>query len=347
MKSPALMLHVARGVISRLRTQTRRSGTASSLTVAVTAPVDADELTRAIADAIGRFGTVRHLSSSIVDGYLNRPDISQATSENVGVPRLTEFMHEADLGTDHVVLQTDSDVTGWTRRALRQADRVLLVVSARPDDAERARLSELLDVLHDLAHVRRMLAVVHPAGTDRPRNTARLVADVAADEVVHVRVGSTPDIGRVARLASGHGVGLVLSGGGARGFAHLGAVRALARGRGADRCGRWVFDGSTDRRWSRARPRRRRNDHAGRGIVPQAARLHRPGRGAPQGRADQQEHRSQLRRLGRRRPLAAVLLRVDEPDEVDARGPSTWQRLAGHPGERCDSGGAAAGAGRR
>ena len=31
----------------------------------------------------------------------------------------------------------------------------------------------------------------------------------------------------MARLASGHGVGLVLSGGGARGFAHLGAVRAL------------------------------------------------------------------------------------------------------------------------
>jgi predicted acylesterase/phospholipase RssA len=32
---------------------------------------------------------------------------------------------------------------------------------------------------------------------------------------------------RLARLASGHGVGLVLSGGGARGFAHLGAHRAL------------------------------------------------------------------------------------------------------------------------
>ena len=32
---------------------------------------------------------------------------------------------------------------------------------------------------------------------------------------------------RLARLASGHGVGLVLSGGGARGFAHLGALRAL------------------------------------------------------------------------------------------------------------------------
>jgi predicted acylesterase/phospholipase RssA/CRP-like cAMP-binding protein len=227
MKSPALMLHVARGVISRLRVQPRRSGTASSITIAVTAALDADELSASIAASIGRFGSVRHLSSGRVDRYLNREDISQADVENVGVPRLTEFMHEADVGSDHVVLQADPTVSGWTRRALRHADRVLLVVSARPAAAERAHVAALLDVLHDLPHVRRMLCVVHPAGTDRPRNTARLVADFAADEVVHLRLGSAVDLGRIARLASGHGVGLVLSGGGARGFAHLGAIRAL------------------------------------------------------------------------------------------------------------------------
>ncbi|MET0908456.1 MAG: cyclic nucleotide-binding domain-containing protein, partial [Ilumatobacteraceae bacterium] len=227
MKSPALMLHVARGVISRLRTQPRRAGTASSITVAVTAPIDADEMTVAMADAIGQFGSVRHLSSDRVDRYLGRADISQADSENVGVPRLTEFMHEADVGSDHVVLQTDPALTGWTRRALRHADRVVLVVSPRPGAAERAHVTELLAVLEDLPHVRRMLAVVHPVGTDRPRNIARLLADFEADEVVHLRAGSTGDVARVARLATGHGVGLVLSGGGARGFAHLGAIRAL------------------------------------------------------------------------------------------------------------------------
>jgi predicted acylesterase/phospholipase RssA len=151
------------------------------------------------------------------------------------------------VGNDHVVMETDTRVpggersgagdagdadrlgtmSGWTRRSLRQADRVMLVVSARPDATERARIEELLSELEGLAHVRRMFAVLHPAGTDRPRHTARLVADFAVDEVVHLRSGSTADVGRVARLATGHGVGLVLSGGGARGFAHLGAMRAL------------------------------------------------------------------------------------------------------------------------
>jgi len=45
--------------------------------------------------------------------------------------------------------------------------------------------------------------------------------------VVHVREGRAGDVARLARLASGHGYGLVLSGGGARGFAHLGVLRAL------------------------------------------------------------------------------------------------------------------------
>ncbi|MET0663248.1 MAG: cyclic nucleotide-binding domain-containing protein [Ilumatobacteraceae bacterium] len=226
-RSPALMLHVARGVISRLRTQPRRSGRAASLTVAVTAPLDPGPLLDAIVTEIARFGSVRHLSSERVDRILNRHDISQATADNVGVPRLSELMHEADVGNDHVVLETDPGLTGWTRRSLRQADRVLLIVSPDPDAEERQRIGELVGQLDGVEHVRRMVAIVHPATADRPRATDRLLAEVGGHEVVHLRAGRDDHVRRLARLASGHGVGLVLSGGGARGFAHLGALRAL------------------------------------------------------------------------------------------------------------------------
>ena len=43
----------------------------------------------------------------------------------------------------------------------------------------------------------------------------------------HHHVTSKADIPRVARMLTGRGVGLVLSGGGARGFAHIGIVQAL------------------------------------------------------------------------------------------------------------------------
>jgi predicted acylesterase/phospholipase RssA len=125
------------------------------------------------------------------------------------------------------VLQTDREMTAWTRRAIRQADRVVVICSPNPDAAERDLIEAVFATLSDVEHVSTMLAVLHPASTDRPRGTARLIAPLDIDDVVHVREGSGTDIARLARLASGHGYGLVLSGGGARGFAHLGALRAL------------------------------------------------------------------------------------------------------------------------
>jgi predicted acylesterase/phospholipase RssA/CRP-like cAMP-binding protein len=226
--SPSMMLNVTRRILVRLRSPSQRKfDRASSLTVAVTADCDAGALVAEIASEIARFGSTKHLSSDRVDRVLNRTAISQASTDNVGVPRLAEFMHEADVGNDHVVLQTDHDLSAWTRRALRQADRVVVVCSPNPDAAERALISDIFSTIADAGHVARMLAVLHPPSTDRPRDTAELIAPWRIDEVVHVRSGSSDDVARLARLASGHGYGLVLSGGGARGFAHLGVFQAL------------------------------------------------------------------------------------------------------------------------
>jgi predicted acylesterase/phospholipase RssA/CRP-like cAMP-binding protein len=227
-RSPALMLNVTRALLSRFRRTPRRAfRRAATLTVCVTAPIDGASIVAGMVASASRFGSVRHLSSSAVDQLLNRPGISQAPTDNVGVPRLVEFLHEADVANDHVVLEADRELSGWTRRALRHADRVVIVASPDPGADERAMMSRLLEVVRDLRHVTVMLAIAHPAGTDRPRHTARLLDEFQPDEVVHIRVGSAADIARLGRLASGNGVGLVLSGGGARGFAHLGAYRAL------------------------------------------------------------------------------------------------------------------------
>jgi predicted acylesterase/phospholipase RssA/CRP-like cAMP-binding protein len=225
---PSLMLHVARGIIGRLRRPPRRLiDRAASITVAVVAPVPSGPIVEGIIDEMRRHASVTHLSSARVDDVLNREDIAQVTTENVGVPRLAEFMHEAYVANDHVVLETDPEMTPWTRRAMRQADRAVLVVSSRPDSAELARLDAVIDALDGIGHVRRMLAVLHTAGELRPEGTATLLARSGADEAVHLRAGSADDLARLARLASGNGVGIVFSGGGARGFAHLGAYRAL------------------------------------------------------------------------------------------------------------------------
>lgn len=227
-RSPGLMLHVTRQLLPRvLRGAARPSARPSTVAIAVTAPADPGPIVEGMVRAVARFGTVRHLSSDLVDALLHRPGIAQVPSDDAGVPRLSEFMHEADVGNDMLVLEADRQLTGWTLRALHQADRVVVVCSPRPSADERRSLRAIVDAAAGLEHTTVMLAVLHPAGGDLPRGTAALMRDLGIDEVVHIRTGSDADLARLGRLATGRGVGLVLSGGGARGFAHLGAYRAL------------------------------------------------------------------------------------------------------------------------
>jgi predicted acylesterase/phospholipase RssA/CRP-like cAMP-binding protein len=227
-RSPALMLHVARALLTRFRVTPRRAfRRAAALTIAATGSVDPAPIVAGLVESVSRFGSVRQLSSASVDELLNRPGVSQAPSDNVGVPRLVEFLHEAEVGNDYLVLEADRTLTGWTRRALRQSDRVVIIVSPDPGRDELAYIEALLDQIRGLEYVSVMLAIVHPAAGGRPRGTARLLQRLRIDDVVHLRERSPAHAARLGRLASGNGVGLVLSGGGARGFAHLGVYRAL------------------------------------------------------------------------------------------------------------------------
>jgi predicted acylesterase/phospholipase RssA len=67
----------------------------------------------------------------------------------------------------------------------------------------------------------------HEAGVKRPTGTARWLETRNVDSVYHVRDGDIASFARLARILAGRAVGLVLGGGGARGFAHLGVMRVL------------------------------------------------------------------------------------------------------------------------
>jgi NTE family protein len=73
----------------------------------------------------------------------------------------------------------------------------------------------------------RELVLLHPADTRVPQGTGAWLEGRGILMHHHLRRGRQEDVARLARLLIGRGVGLVLSGGGARGFAHLGAIRAL------------------------------------------------------------------------------------------------------------------------
>jgi len=77
--------------------------------------------------------------------------------------------------------------------------------------------------------VRREMLLVRRPGA--PRRARPWLEDDAFDLVHHVELDNLSDYNRVARFVRGEAVGVVLSGGGARGWFHLGALRALQEAR--------------------------------------------------------------------------------------------------------------------
>jgi NTE family protein len=94
------------------------------------------------------------------------------------------------------------------------AQQVSMWPRAVPIDAARSR------------HRPRHLILLH-AGHQVALGAAQRWRAMFSGEMQHHHVCGPADIARLARLVSGHGRGLVLAGGGARGLAHLGVLRAL------------------------------------------------------------------------------------------------------------------------
>ena len=127
---------------------------------------------------------------------------------------------------DHhvVLLAARLGDSNWARRAMGRADRVWLLargdarpsVPLLPDDPSPAARLKLLDVV-----------LVHDGGKS-PASRPQDWADAAeAARVFHWRQERDDDLARLARTLAGRSVGLVLSGGGARAYAHIGAVAAF------------------------------------------------------------------------------------------------------------------------
>jgi predicted acylesterase/phospholipase RssA len=113
----------------------------------------------------------------------------------------------------------------FTDMAVHHADLILLV--GRAGDATAVQDWERRTFEGTDAPVaRRALVVCHDRGSIA-NGTAAWLEHRMLDFHVHVRQDVAGDIDRLARILAGKALGLVLGGGAARGFAHLGVYRAL------------------------------------------------------------------------------------------------------------------------
>jgi NTE family protein len=162
-----------------------------------------------LADALGRIGNrVQMLGPDSVD---EEP----------------EWFARCEMESSFVLYRADATQTPWTELCLRQADCLIAVRSAEHDgpttlpfDVETAQSGAVF-------HRRRELVLLHEGHDPSPGSTAPLLAGGLYGHHHHVRLDIHADIDRLARLLTGHAVGVVMAGGGARAFTHIGVVKAL------------------------------------------------------------------------------------------------------------------------
>jgi NTE family protein len=134
------------------------------------------------------------------------------------------WLHEQEERSDVLLLVAGAPEQAWTQRCLRQSDRAVHLGSlgARPPAVVAAPASPGRFPRHG----RPELVLLRPPSAPI-RGTATWLTAFPACRHHHLRLGDRSDLARAARLIGGRAWTLVLSGGGARGFAHAGVLRAL------------------------------------------------------------------------------------------------------------------------
>ncbi|MEE9320690.1 MAG: cyclic nucleotide-binding domain-containing protein [Granulosicoccus sp.] len=164
------------------------------------------------------------------DTLYGKTGASQTAFKDVFNAAIAEWMDDKESRYDQVIYLTEGNWSDWTRRCINRADRILLLASGDSDNTTVKRSIEReLAVTFATARSRPPvdLVLLHAADTKNPTGTDRWLKPRRLDAYHHVRIDDRYHFGRLARRIAGCARGIVFSGGGARGYAHLGVQRLL------------------------------------------------------------------------------------------------------------------------
>ena len=181
-----------------------------------------ENFVQAFHDSLSKLDTTEFLTRQSVDRELGSEGIASLQRTEPGNIALMHWLNSRESRSRFVIYRADPDWSEWSWRCVSQADQVVIF----------ADVNELADFTEFKQHVAStgqqwQLVLLHPENTERPRNTAQWLEASGAERVYHVRQNNHDDLARLARILAGRAFSLVLGGGGARGFAHIGVLRAL------------------------------------------------------------------------------------------------------------------------
>jgi predicted acylesterase/phospholipase RssA/CRP-like cAMP-binding protein len=227
---PSALLEMVRVVVQRLRRNQRQAahevarGAQSLALIPATPGFDLPALARRLQQALLDSGSrVELIDEASVDAALGPHAAQTPLGASTEHHRLMAWLNQRESASRSLLYLSDGLDTPWTERCLRQADRILIVIDSGAPTQRSAQIDRLrqmdLRAPIDLLVLRPDLA---PAGDI---SAWRSLTGAGAHSFL--RPDCADDYASLARQLSGRALSLVLGGGGARGFAHIGLIRAL------------------------------------------------------------------------------------------------------------------------
>jgi NTE family protein len=209
-RHPKVMMNLMRILVRRLQDTTRRGTDGTHPKTFAIVPLQ---------DGLGEEPIAQRVASALAAMGSKAAVVDASAAE-----QSADWFNAFENAHDVVFYRGDAPNSAWTNLCLRQADRIFLL--ARADKPLPLRPLDLPAVKERAGELPQLL-LLHPEGRSHELPEHFALRSGLFESHHHVRAGVTEDINRLARFISGRAVGLVLAGGGARGFAHIGVMKAL------------------------------------------------------------------------------------------------------------------------
>uniref|UniRef100_A0A8C7UBX2 lysophospholipase n=1 Tax=Oncorhynchus mykiss TaxID=8022 RepID=A0A8C7UBX2_ONCMY len=198
-----------------------------------------------LSHALSAIGPALLLTSDII-----RERLGASALDSIHEYRLSGWLAQQEDINRIVLYQTDSSMTPWTQRCIRQADCILIVGLGEQEPA----LGQLEQMLENTAvRALKQLVLLHKEDGTGPSRTVewlnmrswcsghlhlrcprRVFSRRSPSKLVEVyekvfekTADRHSDFSRLARVLTGNSIAVVLGGGGARGCSHVGVIKAM------------------------------------------------------------------------------------------------------------------------
>lgn len=234
MEFPTLIMNLAKTVIRRTVDNSKKKQIASKINVAFLSTghfPGIDDFFDKLIPVLNTYGKTRLVNWKGILQELNMSteELNKSSQDYTVKIRLNKLLDSIESTSKYVLYYADESDKFWVDKIISHADVIYILKS--PQGAEELTTLEnklFSDNLRNKLTAQNLI-ILHPNGDKRPQGTAEILKNRPVKLHHHIRLDNKQDIERIARFITGNTIGLALSGGGAKGLAHLGILMALKK----------------------------------------------------------------------------------------------------------------------